>query len=55
MFDKDKVRMREKEILPNYIIKNLWENEKLSKINTIGRIPVIGLFYDLYYAYPYYQ
>ena len=55
MFDKDKVRMREKEILPNCIIKNLWENEKLSTINTIGRIPVIGLFYDLYYAYPYYQ
>lgn len=42
----DKVRTREKIILPNCIISALWDNEKLSAINTIGRIPVLGLLFD---------
>ena len=44
--DVDKVRSREKDILPNCIISNLWDNEELSVINTFGRIPVFGLVFD---------
>lgn len=46
--DIDKVRTKEKEKLPNCIISNLWDNEKLSKINTLGRIPIIGSIYDIF-------
>ena len=46
--EKDKIRTLEKSMLPNCIISALWDNEKLSKINTLGRIPVFGIFYDLY-------
>ena len=45
--DYDKIRTREKGILPNCIISTLWDNEKLSAINTLGRIPVFGLFFDV--------
>ena len=34
-------------ILPNKIISALWDNEDWSVTNTIGRIPIIGLLYDL--------
>jgi hypothetical protein len=44
--EKDKIRSYEKLILPNCIISALWDNEKLSVTNTIGRIPIIGFFYD---------
>lgn len=44
--DVDKVRSREKSVLPNCIISALWDNEEWSVINTVGRIPVIGLLYD---------
>ena len=44
--DFDKVRSREKSLLPNCIISSLWDNEEWSAINTVGRIPVIGLLYD---------
>ena len=44
----DKVRIAEKNYLPSCIIKVLWQNEKLSLTNTLGRIPVFGFFYDLY-------
>ena len=44
--DSDKVRSREKSLLPNCIISALWDNEEWSAINTVGRIPVIGLLYD---------
>ena len=44
--DYDKIRLREKEILPNCMIKVLWDNEDLSAINTVGRIPVVGLAFD---------
>ena len=43
-----KIRSIEKFILPNCIISALWDNEKLSLTNTMGRIPIIGIFYDLY-------
>ena len=46
--DYHKIRSFEKLCLPNCIISALWDNEKLSFINTMGRIPFIGLFYDLY-------
>ena len=46
--DIDKVRTKEKEKLPNCIISNLWDNEELSKINTLGRIPIIGSIYDIF-------
>ena len=42
----DKIRTNEKSILPNCIISTLWDNEELSKINTIGRIPIVGEIYD---------
>jgi hypothetical protein len=42
-----KVRLFEKMILPNSLISALWDNEKLSLTNTIGRIPIIGLIHDL--------
>jgi hypothetical protein len=28
------------------MIKVLWDNEDLSAINTVGRIPVVGLAFD---------
>jgi len=42
----DKIRTLEKLKLPGCIISQLWENEKLSAINTIGRIPIVGLLFD---------
>ena len=47
--ETDKIRMNEKDLLPNCIINALWKNEKISAINTIGRIPVIGLVFDFGY------
>lgn len=46
--EKDKIRSLEKFSLPNCIISALWDNEKLSFTNTMGRIPIIGLYYDLF-------
>jgi hypothetical protein len=46
--ERDKIRTREKMLLPNCMIKVLWDNEDLSVINTIGRIPVVGLFFDAF-------
>ena len=47
--EADKIRTNEKIILPNCLIKALWDNEELSLTNTLGRIPVFGLFHDLAY------
>lgn len=44
----DQIRSQEKITLPNCIISTLWDNEKLSAINTLGRIPVFGLFFDTF-------
>ena len=41
--------MNEKYLLQNCLIKALWENENLSMTNTLGRIPIIGLFHDIVY------
>lgn len=46
--DRDKIRTKEKMILPNCIIKALWDNEDLSAINTLGRVPVLGLAFDVF-------
>lgn len=46
--DSDKIRSKEKLILPNCIISALWDNETLSTINTIGRVPVFGLIFDVF-------
>ena len=46
--DNHKIRSIEKLCLPNCIISALWDNEKLSITNSVGRIPLVGLFYDLY-------
>lgn len=43
----DKIRKNEKLALPNCLIKVLWNNEDLSVTNTLGRIPIFGLFHDL--------
>ena len=45
-----KVRTREKLILPNCIINAFRENEELSLVNTLGRIPILGLFHDIGYV-----
>jgi len=45
--ENTKVRTVEKMILPNKLISSLWNNEDWSLANTIGRIPLIGLLYDL--------
>ena len=44
----DKIRTREKMILPNCMIKALWDNEELSALNTLGRVPVFGLAVDAF-------
>jgi len=46
--ERDKIRTREKMILPNCIIKALWDNEESSAINTLGRVPVLGLAFDAF-------
>lgn len=46
-YERTKIRLVEKMILPNTLISVLWNNEDLSLTNTIGRIPIIGLIYDL--------
>ena len=45
--NRDKIRVKEKMILPNCMINALWENEDLSIVNTLGRIPVLGLGFDI--------
>ena len=47
--EADKIRANEKIILPNCLIKAFWNNEDLSLKNTLGRIPIFGLFHDLVY------
>jgi hypothetical protein len=47
--ENDKIRTIEKASLPNCIISALWDNEKLSFTNTMGRIPIIGLYYDIFH------
>ena len=49
--EEDKVRMKEKLLLPGFIISALWDNEELSKVNTLGRIPIFGYFHDLYQSF----
>jgi hypothetical protein len=46
--ERDKIRVIEKMILPNCMIKVLWDNEDLSAINTVGRIPGVGLVFDVF-------
>lgn len=43
---RDKIRTKEKMILPNCIIKALTENEDFSVVNTLG--PVLALGFDLF-------
>ena len=47
MHESDKIRTNEKILLPNCIIRALWKEEDLSLTNTLGRIPIFGLFHDL--------
>ena len=49
--EEDKIRMREKMILPNCLINAFSENENSSTINTIGKIPVFGFFFYLLELY----
>lgn len=49
--NKDKIRSFEKLHLPGCIISQLWNNEKLSAINTVGRIPIVGLVFDTITAF----
>ena len=45
--ERTRIRTIEKMILPNKLISSLWDNKDWSLSNTIGRIPLIGLLYDL--------
>ena len=45
-YEIDRIRLREKVILPNCIVNTLILNEGLSKQNIYGRIPIFGFFYD---------
>lgn len=47
-YEIDRIRLREKVILPNCIVNTLILNEGLSKQNIYGRIPIFGFFYDHY-------
>ena len=51
VYDYDKIRFKEKQLLPNCIISTLWDNEKLSTRNTLGRIPILGLVFDTFSPY----
>lgn len=48
--EEDKIRAYEKGLLPGCISNALWHNEDFSLFNTnsLGRIPIFGLFHDLY-------
>lgn len=48
--EKDKIRINEKKALPNCLIKALNKNEESFTINTLGRIPVFGLIFDVFVA-----
>ena len=48
--EKDKIRINEKKALPNCLINALTNNEESSTINTLGRIPIFGLFFDIFAA-----
>lgn len=46
--EKDRIRIREKVLLPNCIVNALIRNEGLQSINVLGRIPIFGYFHDWY-------
>ena len=48
--ERDKIRKNEKSALPNCLITALTNNETISVINMIGRIPIIGLLFDIFAA-----
>ena len=50
-YEEDQLRTKEKIMLPGCIISALWDNEELSKVNTLGRIPIFGFFHDLYQCF----
>ena len=47
--EDDKIRLKEKILLPSCIISSLWKNEELSLLNALGRIPIFGFFHDFYH------
>ena len=48
--ESDKIRLNEKYALPNCMIRALSNNEEISKINIVGRIPIFGLYFDIVFA-----
>ena len=48
MDEKDKIRINEKKALPNCLINALTNNEENCTINNLGRIPIFGLFFDVF-------
>ena len=48
--EEDKIRINEKKALPNCLIEALTKNEESFTINTLGRIPVFGLIFDIFVA-----
>ena len=48
--ESDKIRLNEKYALPNCMIRALSNNEEISKINILGRIPIFGLYFDIVFA-----
>ena len=50
MHKHKEIRINEKKALPNCLIKALTKNEESFTINTLGRIPVFGLIFDIFIA-----
>ena len=48
--ESDKIRLKEKYALPNCMIRSFSNNEEISKINIVGRIPIFGLYFDIVFA-----
>lgn len=44
----DRIRIKEKLLLPNCVVNSFIWNEGLTRINVLGRIPIFGYFHDWY-------
>ena len=52
-YEHDQLRIREKKLLPDCVIRELKRNEELSALNIMGSIPIIGLIFDYGYKIRY--
>ena len=52
-YEYDQVRIREKKLLPDCVIRELKKNEEFNGINLMGSIPIIGFIFDYGYKIGY--